>query len=94
MVYVWVSLGRDLGLGRRASWAVHGIGAWVHGMVHGILGLPYLFGVPDPVTSLWGGCYMKWILVFFYYWVTIGGDFAMTTYNRQTDRQTDRGTVK
>ena len=23
-------VGRDLGLGRRASWAVHGIGAWVH----------------------------------------------------------------
>ena len=27
--------------------------AWVQCMVHGILGLPYLFGgVPDPVTSL------------------------------------------
>ena len=29
--------------------------AWVHGMVHGILGLT----VPEPVTPLWGGCYMK-----------------------------------
>ena len=37
-----VQLGQDLGLGRRASWAVLGIGAWVHGMVPGILGLPYL----------------------------------------------------
>ena len=25
------------GLGQRAGWAVHGIGAWVmHGMVHGV----------------------------------------------------------
>ena len=24
-------VGRDLVLGRRASWAVHGIGAWVYG---------------------------------------------------------------
>ena len=24
-------VGLNLGLGRRASWAVHGIGAWVHG---------------------------------------------------------------
>ena len=31
-------------------------GAWVHGMVCGIFGLPYLFGVPEPVTSLLGGC--------------------------------------
>ena len=29
-------VGSDLCLGRRASWAVHGIGAWV---VHGILGV-------------------------------------------------------
>ena len=54
----------------RFSWS--GIGLWddrqagpcmgpVHGMVHGILGLSYLFGVPESVTSLWGGCYMKWI---------------------------------
>ena len=28
-------MGSDLGLGRRASWAVHGIGAWV---VHGCMG--------------------------------------------------------
>ena len=33
MVCPWVPLGRDSGLGRRARWAVHGIGAWVvHGM--------------------------------------------------------------
>ena len=37
------------------------VGAWVHGMVLGVGGLPYLFGVPDPVTSLLGCCYMKWI---------------------------------
>ena len=30
-------MGLNLGLGRQASWAVHGIGAWV---VHGILAGP------------------------------------------------------
>ena len=58
------SIGAFLGW---ASRAVHGMGAWVHGMVPGgILGLLYLLGVPEPVTSLMGGCHMKWILVFLY----------------------------
>ena len=53
---------------------------WIFGYV--------CFWVPEPVTSLMGGCYMKWILIFLYF---LGrGNLAMTTYNRQTDRQTDR----
>ena len=38
----WV--GSELGLGQRASWAVHGVGAWCRSWVHGVV---RLFGVGD-----------------------------------------------
>ena len=45
MLCPWVPLGRDLGLGRRARWAVHGIGAWVvHGILAGSAGLCMVYG--------------------------------------------------
>ena len=45
------------------------VGAWVHGMVGLQWGCCFImlgpcFGVPEPVTSLMGGCYMNWILIF------------------------------
>ena len=43
-------MGLKCGLGRRASWAVHGIGAWV---VHGILAGPV---GPCMVHGAWHWC--------------------------------------
>ena len=62
-------MGSDWGLGQRASWAVHGIGAWVvHGSVHGAGwmggGVAYL---PGPVMSLMVGCSIEMDLVFVFW---------------------------
>ena len=44
------------------------MGAWHGGLALGVLfyyfGVPVL-GLPEPVTSLMGGCYMKWIFGIF-----------------------------